>query len=137
MPRTNPPSEEDTRLKLVFGADFGDRDLVDEVATEDGDLLGGRELAAGLGGHGLSFIRCALTRRTDLGRPAGEEGQPAEPGAALRLHVEGVSLRKIGRALVEAGHRPRRGGEWNPNTLVQLTRQTRWRCRDGPVSPAV
>ena len=43
-------------LNLVLGADFGNRDLVHEVTTEDGDLLGGRELAAGVGGHGLSFM---------------------------------------------------------------------------------
>ena len=39
-----------------------------------------------------------------------------------RLRADGMSLRKIGRALVEAGHRPRRGGDWNPNTLMRLTR---------------
>ncbi|MCB9796471.1 MAG: hypothetical protein H6741_27560 [Alphaproteobacteria bacterium] len=40
---------------------------------------------------------------------------------ATRLRSEGMSLRRIGRALTAAGHSPRRGGEWNPNTLMRLT----------------
>lgn len=71
------------------------------------------------------------SRVPPYGFTLGEDGETLVPNPteqevvelARRLQAEGVSLRKIGRALVEAGHRPRRGGEWNPNTLMRLTQR--------------
>lgn len=40
---------------------------------------------------------------------------------ARRLRTEGRSLRQVGAALVEAGHRPRRGHKWHVQVLARLT----------------
>src|ERR1700712_2562977 len=42
------PGVEDGGLELVLVAEVGDGDLVDEVTAEDGDLLGGGVVLAGL-----------------------------------------------------------------------------------------
>ena len=57
------------------------------------------------------------SRVPPYGFTLGEDGETLVPDPveqevvelARRLRADGLSLRKVGRALVEAGHRPRRG----------------------------
>jgi hypothetical protein len=41
-------------------------------------------------------------------------------GRVRQLHGEGVSLRGIGRALMEEGHRPRRGRNWHVQVVARI-----------------
>ena len=50
------PRVEEADGDVVFLADVGDRDFIDEVLSEQGDLLLGSEVAA-LPGHGCSSAR--------------------------------------------------------------------------------
>jgi hypothetical protein len=53
------PVVEEGRLDAVLIAQVGDRDLLQEVAAQDGELLLGREVAALLAGHG-GYLRGSI-----------------------------------------------------------------------------
>ncbi len=44
---------------------------------------------------------------------------------ARELRAEGLSLRAIGRALLDEGRRPRTGRNWHVQVLARIARQTR------------
>lgn len=55
---------------------------------------------------------------------------PAEQAAvrfATARRDEGASLRAVARELEAAGHKPRRGEHWHPQTVARMTRQDAWR----------
>ena len=47
---------------------------------------------------------------------------------ARELRAEGKSLRAVGRALIEEGHRPRRGVKWHVQVLARVTGNINVRC---------
>jgi hypothetical protein len=53
------PGVEDGGLELILVAAIGDGHSIDEVASEDGDLLGGRVVLARLS-HGRNFFRVVV-----------------------------------------------------------------------------
>lgn len=46
-----------------------------------------------------------------------DEGEQQALSLIMAMHDEGASLRQIAEALTEAGHTPRRGKKWHPQTL--------------------
>jgi DNA invertase Pin-like site-specific DNA recombinase len=53
----------------------------------------------------------------DLLRSAVYHDRSTPRGMALYLKEEGLSLREIGQRLAQAGHFPKRGGQWYPQTV--------------------
>jgi hypothetical protein len=56
----------------------------------------------------------------DLLRSAVYHDRSTPRGLALHLKEQGHSLRDICLRLAEAGHRPKRGGQWYPQTVKLL-----------------
>lgn len=61
-----------------------------------------------------------VTSVQDLLRSAVFFEKSTPRGLALSLQKQGLSLREIGKRLLEAGHVPPRGGQWWPNTIKML-----------------
>jgi hypothetical protein len=59
------PGVEEGGLEVVLVADVGDGHPVDEVASEEGDLLGGGVVLAGLAHGRISCKGCTLTQTRD------------------------------------------------------------------------
>lgn len=72
---------------------------------------------ARLGGEALGWARTE-ERDEDGRRVVREVREEAETVARIvALHAEGKTLREIGEALEEEGHRTKRGGRWHPQTI--------------------
>jgi hypothetical protein len=49
-----------------------------------------------------------------------DESEAAALGLIRQMHGQNASLRAIGEALHAAGHRPKRGDRWHPQTIARI-----------------
>ena len=80
-------------------------------------------IADALNAAGLRPLKAAYYRWNsvqDLLRSAVYHDRSTPRGLALYLKEQGHSLREIGLRLAQAGHFPKRGGQWYPNTVRLL-----------------
>ena len=80
-------------------------------------------IAERLNAAGLRPLKAAAYRWysvLDLLRSAVYHDRSTPRGLALYLKEQGHSLREIGLRLAQAGHFPKRGGQWYPNTVRLL-----------------
>jgi hypothetical protein len=68
----------------------------------------------------LKAARYQVTSVQDLLRSAVFADRSTARGLALHLKDQGHSLRDIGQRLAQAGHFPKRGGQWYPQTVKLL-----------------
>ena len=68
----------------------------------------------------LKAARYQITSVQDLLRSAVFADRSTPRGLALHLKDQGHSLRDIGQRLAQAGHHPKRGGQWYPQTVKLL-----------------
>lgn len=68
----------------------------------------------------LKAGRYSVSAVKDLLRSAVYHDRSTPRGLALHLKEQGLSLREIGLRLAQAGHRPKRGGQWYPQTVKLL-----------------
>ena len=68
----------------------------------------------------LKAARYSITSAQDLLRSAVFADRSTPRGLALHLKEQGHSLREIGQRLAQAGHFPKRGGQWYPQTVKLL-----------------
>ena len=81
------------------------------------------EIANALNAAGLRPLKAAAFRwysAQELLRSAVYHDRSTPRGLALYLKEQGHSLREIGLRLAQAGHFPKRGGQWYPNTVRLL-----------------
>ncbi|MBL8634319.1 MAG: recombinase family protein [Myxococcales bacterium] len=81
------------------------------------------EIADALNAAGLRPLKAAAFRwysAQELLRSAVFHDRGTARGLALYLKEQGHSLREIGLRLAQAGHFPKRGGQWYPNTVRLL-----------------
>ena len=68
----------------------------------------------------LKAGRYSVSAVQDLLRSAVYHDRATPRGLALHLKEQGLSLREICQRLAQAGHRPKRGGQWYPQTVKLL-----------------
>ena len=127
------------RLVQRAGGAIVSADGVGNEATPEGQLM--RSMVAAFAQYERQIIKArtkaALAAKSARGERVGsipygytvaEDGKtlidnPVEKTVVVRirsLRAAGVSLRKIGAKLLEEGLTPRKGGQWRPNTILDL-----------------
>jgi DNA invertase Pin-like site-specific DNA recombinase len=81
-------------------------------------LAAGRARKAQLGGYAYGAPPFGL--RVEAGQLVQDESEADALRLIRTLHRDGASLRAIGDALEAAGHRPKRGGSWYPQTIARI-----------------
>jgi hypothetical protein len=94
--------------------------LAYELRTDGRSLvfIADRLTAAGL--RPKNAPRYMMTSVQDLLRSAVYHDRATPRGYALYLREQGCSLREIGTRLLEAGHKPKRGGQWHAHQVKLL-----------------
>jgi DNA invertase Pin-like site-specific DNA recombinase len=81
-------------------------------------LASGRARKAQLGGY--AYGAPPFGSRVEAGQLVPDESEAAALGLIRQMHGQNASLRAIGEALHAAGHRPKRGDRWHPQTIARI-----------------
>jgi DNA invertase Pin-like site-specific DNA recombinase len=81
-------------------------------------LRDGRRAKVERGGFGGGTPPYGL--KTERGVVVPDDREQAALTLVTELRAQGASLRQIGQALTDAGHRPKRSDHWHPNTVRKI-----------------
>ena len=76
-------------------------------------------------GIALMFNACERHSMSELAA-LGEASEQAAVARICQLRAEGHSVRAIAAALTGEGHRPKRGGQWHPETVRRIISRVTW-----------
>ena len=118
------------RLQSADGTGNGDspeeqllRTMIDAFAAYERALIRSRTKAAlaAKKARGERVGGVPYGYRDEGGRLVADAAEQAVVARARKLREEGLSLRAIGRALLEDGHRPRSGKTWHVQVVRRMT----------------